>query len=308
MKLPTFFKLSLLFAILAPTLTFVVLYAPVQSKQIAIVQRPVLGDTSPSPTHQVRFFEKNFFITGEEALRENQPFVSLKSIRGGITPHHLLPGTILSRFFYAVSQKSPSTIIIIGPNHSEAGQASVLTSQYDWETPFGTTFHDHYLTNEFVSMNIATVDEKVVPADHSVTATIPYIKRYLPNTKVVPLLVSNTMNIEEIKQLSDQLARLLPSDTVVVASVDFSHYLNANEADEKDQVTFELMQNYDYERLLSLNNDYTDAPATIILFLELMKTLNSRDTVLLDHTNSGHLTRDPFIETTSYFSILFGEK
>ena len=94
-------------------------------------------------------------------------------------------------------------------------------------------------------------------------------------------------------------------ETVLVAPVDFSHYLRNKEAQEKDNITLEVLKNYDYRQLFALNNNYIDSPPSIAVLLMVMQKLGTTQMDVLYHTNSGELQKDDYIETTSYFSITY---
>ena len=64
------------------------------------------------------------------------------------------------------------------------------------------------------------------------------------------------------------------------------------------------MQNHDYDRLMHMNNDYMDSPASVVALLKLMQKLEKQP-VLISNTNSGVILKDPTTQTTSYFEILF---
>ncbi len=257
------------------------------------------------------FFEENLFLDGVTQAKKNPPpNLSSNKIIGGITPHHLLPSTLLSRFWQTIAAQHPKTIIIIGPNHYEAGSAPILSSTNTWETPFGNVAADQQLIDTFFSIPSFALNDRVIQSDHSVTGSLPYIKYYSPNSTVVPLLISNRMNLDQITTLATALSEKLKDrdDVIIVAAIDFSHYLNAKQAAQKDEITAKLMEAREYERIMKLSNDYVDSPAPLPLFLMLMDSFGSSKTVLLDHSNSGELLHEPNVQTTSYFSEVFVKK
>lgn len=255
------------------------------------------------PAHQVKFYDNKTFLEGvdQAAQIKGQAY----RIKGGIIPHHLFPGFIFADFFKRLSFQNPKTIILIGPNHYEKGNSKVLTSLYAWETPFGIVEPDVDIINKLLSKDLLRVDEEVLPGDHSVSGSIPFIKYYLPEARVVPILLKGGFSQKEAEVLAENLKGLVSEDVVVIAAVDFSHYLTSPQAKEKDEVTLKIMQDFDYPKLYLLNNDYLDSPPSIAVLLMLMQKLNSPASEILFHTNSGELQKNNGIETTSYFSISF---
>ena len=143
--------------------------------------------------------------------------------------------------------------------------------------------------------------------EHAVAGLMPYIKYYLPQAQVVPLVISGRLNEDELRTLANKLAPLVSSDTILITAVDFSHYLPSKTAWEKDEVTEKVMREYDYQKLFKLNNDYLDSPPSIAVMLMTMENLGKQDFVIINHTNSGELLNDKLIPTTSYFSLVFYE-
>jgi len=109
----------------------------------------------------------------------------------------------------------------------------------------------------------------------------------------------------ESEVLASSLSNFITKDIVVIASVDFSHYLTSAQAKEKDIITFQILKEFDYKRLYLLNNDYLDSPPSIGVLLMIMQKLETTKMDLLFHTNSGELQNDEYIQTTSYFSITY---
>lgn len=257
-----------------------------------------------SGVHQVKFFDEEAFNEGIFRVKSTTQGSGYQ-IKGGIVPHHLLPSFMIADFFSRLSAQKPSTIILLGPNHYERGNFPALTSIYGWETPFGTVNPNKSIIYDLLGDNLAQVDEEVLPEDHSIGGILPFIKYYLPETKVVPILLSRKFIKEESEKLAAHLSKRVGNNIVVVASVDFSHYLTNIQAQEKDEVTLEVMKSFDYRRLYSLNNDYLDSPASIGTLLMTMQKLGTTNMDILYHTNSGKLERDNISPTTSYFSLAF---
>lgn len=254
------------------------------------------------PTHPLVFFDKDTFYSGVKQSK-NKSFKN--HIVGGIIPHHIFPGFIIADFFNRLSKQNPKTVILIGPNHYERGDYKALSSLYGWETPFGVIWPRVEVVLELAGNNLIKVDESVLPNDHAVAGIMPFVKHYLPNAQVVPILLSGYMSKGEVQILANSLKGYIDKDTILIAAVDFSHYLTSQEAQEKDKLTLEVMKNFDYRRLFSLNNHYADSPASIAALLMVIQKLGTTKMELLYHTNSGELQRNNNIETTSYFSIAY---
>lgn len=260
--------------------------------------------TTKNPCHEVEIIDKelvNKGIAKAQTAKVDLPH----AISGGIVPHHIYPSFIIADFYRRLSVQKPETIILLAPNHFEKGDYKVLSSLYDWKTAFGVVESSKQDIRILLENNVLEIDEDVVGADFSITTSLPFIKYYMPNANVVPVLLSGRMNKQEAEVLADNIGKIISDGVVVVASVDFSHYLVSKEAQKRDKVTLDVMQNFDYRRLFSLNNDYLDSPPSIGVLLMLMQKLKKTNMDIFYHTNSGELENDGGIQTTSYFSLSF---
>jgi len=194
---------------------------------------------------------------------------------GGVVPHHLLAGGLIDSFFEKLSFQNPKRIILLGPDHGD------FTPEVKSLTPRGWN------------------------KEHSITNITPFIKKYLPDATISPIVLSNKMGLSEIEDLAEVLSKKIDKDTVLIASVDFSHYLKEQEAEENDKKTLEIIKNFDYQSLLALNSDYLDGPAPIAVLLKTIQKTSHNNFEVSNHTNSSQLMGNSFNEITSYFVIKF---
>lgn len=265
---------------------------------------PARGVSVSGAKHKLIFYDSKAFLNGVDYANRNKIVIPPGS-KGGIIPHHLFPGFILSDFFSRLSEEAPKRIIIIGPNHAEAGSYKILSSEYAWETPYGTVSPDMETIDKLADNGLIRIDESVLENEHSVAGLMPYIKYYLPNAKVVPIILRSTLNDSEITKLSEEITGIIDKDTFIIASVDFSHYLDSQTAAANDKETLVAMQNFDYEKLYHFSNDHVDSPASVAALLKTMQSLGSTKFNLFFNTNSGFIENAPYSQTTSYFSIMF---
>lgn len=263
------------------------------------------SERSSEKTHPFTFYDKQLF---QEAMNsapkgnENSENV----IKGGIVPHHLLASDMIADFYNYISDEKIKTIIILGPNHYEKGDFVALGSEYAWKTPFGIVEPNVEIIDDLKNYNLIQINEDVLENEHSVASHMPFIKQYLPKAKVVLIILSAKMDQERAKILSERLVEYVKNgDTIIIASVDFSHYLNSAEAGTKDAETLGAMKNFNYEKLYSFNSDNLDSPPSIAVLLMAMQSIEINNFEVLDNTNSGIMVNNFSSETTSYFSIVF---
>lgn len=208
-------------------------------------------------------------------------------------------------FFQQFAQQAPKVVIILAPNHQERGASKVLTSPSDWTVASGEVAAEMSVIKSLVEPGLAQIDSSSVSQEQSLLDTIPLLKRYLPGAKVVPLVLKRQLSEAEARVLSDRLAKILNEETILIASVDFSHYLTKAEADKKDEVTLALMKKHDYQKLLTLSNDYLDSPPAVVVLLMTMEMIGKRKFTVLRQANSADFSSSDHQRTTSYFTITF---
>lgn len=230
-----------------------------------------------------------------------------KRIVAGVLPHHLVAGTMIMELLEHVAAQEPEVLVLIGPNHYNQG-GRIITGLADWQTPLGLVKTEKSLVCSLLEQREVVRDEKILGKEHSVGNLMPLIKHFLPATPVVPVILHYGVSLTEVDQLLDRLqAALQDKRAVLLASVDFSHYLTREEAQEKDRFTLQVMRDFDYATLFRLDNAYLDSPASLAGALRWAERAGIKNFHILGNTNSGVLFRDDKMATTSYFNLLFFE-
>lgn len=222
-------------------------------------------------------------------------------IKGGVVPHHLVAQLSLAAYFQNLSLYPYKRVILLGPNHENVGDSAVTTSLNPWETPYGLVSADQ---EKIKDLTCATLDTTVINSEHSHEVLMPFIKTYLPSSLVIPIHLKRSLNLSELEKLSNCLLPLIDDQTLVLASVDFSHYLSSEEAAQKDRETLGLIKNHEYQRLLSLTPAHLDSPPSLVLLLLLMQGKNTN--ILLEvanHTDAALLTNHPNEATTTHYYL-----
>ena len=196
-------------------------------------------------------------------------------------------------------------LFLIGPNHYNQGER-ILTSTWGWQTPFGTVESDREVIEDLVETSLVKINNDIFSQEHSMGNLMPFIKYFLPEAKVVPIIFHHDLKKEEGVLLSQIFSRWVQEkEAVIIASIDFSHYLTNKEAQEKDQETLKVIENRNIARLLKMGDDHLDSPGAMVTLLLTMEKLDVQDFRILGHTNSGILLGNDLIETTSYFTFVF---
>ena len=254
--------------------------------------------------HYSYFSQKEFFDKAYEFVKSK----TYDNPGGVFVNHHLLAPNLIAEGLAAVTTDKMITVVLISPNHFSRGRGSFTTTSFDWQTPYGVLESDKDILGELLENEVITLDTLPFEQEHGVSAIVPFIKKSLPNAKIIPILVKEYASAEDLDKLVNQLHRSLPKDALVVGSFDFSHYLTDNAADFTDYKNLAVINNFDYEGLDFMD---VDSKKGLELMLKLMEKRGYQKFNLIEHTNSGKITKDPDLtETTSYIIGTFtkGEK
>jgi len=255
----------------------------------------------------INYIEKDFILSVNAATEKQ---AGDGAIKGGIIPHHLLAGEIIASFFKTVASINPDVelVVVIAPNHKRLGKAKIHTGSWNWETPFGILYADGETVKQIENECGAAKNFKLLEEEHSVSSLVPYIKYFLPGSKIVPVLLHGDLGFENSISLGEKIESIVEGKNyVIIASVDFSHYLPVEKADKMDEITLEAIKTRDITAISHMGNDNLDSPPSIIALLKAMDKAGAENIAVLDHSNSARITGTGGSNTTSYFSIMFFE-
>lgn len=247
------------------------------------------------------------------ALAKYPPLSPLTSkvsrIKGVIVPHHDLASDLIAEVLQKVAQsEKPERIILLGPNHPDRGSASVLTTKAVWQMGELQVVPDEETIQELLNRRVVVSDTAVLSHEHSIFTILPFIHTYFPDAKIVPLILKSDLGRRDAFNLAKHLQDFLDDKTLLIASIDFSHYLPSNVAPQKDRYTQQLIFTHAYEKIIELTSEYSDSPASLITLLKTMELTHATSTTLVRNTNSGQILKRPLYSSTSYFTIMFGQK
>lgn len=212
-------------------------------------------------------------------------------IRAAVVTHHLLADQMIIDLGKKLAvNKNISRLVIIGPNHDEVGDRHLLTD-------------DQNLAKLYPLLEYTP---KLVNNDHACYAPRGVLKKYLTEVPFSCVLVSSRVSPEESAVMATTLQKYLGGSGVLVASVDFSHYLPLIQAEQNDLITQKYLTSFNASPLMKLGNHYLDSPHTLDILFKYLKLINSSRFDIVDHLNSAQILDSPDLpSTTSYFEIVY---
>jgi poly-gamma-glutamate synthesis protein (capsule biosynthesis protein) len=278
---------------------------------LAWLEKPVLEKIyAKQPVEQtVNTFPYDLNIFNA-AISKNYPnrMATSGPIVAGLIPHHDLASDLSAEFFSSLAQKQKvKTFIIIGPLHSDASLAPIISGRFIWDAGFARVENNYDILDELVASHLVSYDEKDMQTEHSIYNIVPFIAHYFPDAKIVPIAMTSHNSPAQCFALAAAMQKYLSSgDTVLLASIDFSHYLPSQETPAKNARMIELMNDKDYYTIAGLHSDYLDSPASLNVLLKAADLENAGANILAS-TNSGEITGAPVASSTSYISAYFAK-
>lgn len=174
------------------------------------------------------------------------------TLRALIAPHagYIYSGAVAAKAYNLIRGHDIDTVVIIGPAHALAFEGCSIYPSGGFATPLGAAAVD---AETAAALSKATGFGYVAAAhagEHSVEVQVPFIRRALPSARIVPIVMGRPAR-RTVETLARGLSAVLAGRrALVVASTDLSHYLDADEARDKDERTMGWIRAGDTVRII----------------------------------------------------------
>ncbi|MBN1500368.1 MAG: AmmeMemoRadiSam system protein B [Spirochaetes bacterium] len=228
--------------------------------------------------------------------------------KGLILPHH----TITSRETAGIYRKlsaviHPERIIILSPDHYETAVSGIVAGE---NVLFPTVFGNLTVDSEFVErMNkasISDIQDSPFKKEHGIYYHAPFIKKYFPDAQIVPVLFGWKNSLRDNAKFAEWINDNTDDKTLIIASVDFSHFQPKNVSDFHDEMSYKAISGFNLNKIYDLE---IDSPSSVFVLLKLMELSGCKKSERLLHTNSSDFTKLNERESTShqYFAFSAGK-
>lgn len=225
---------------------------------------------------------------------------ALTTPRAAVLPHHLTARSLITELVQSLRAADPGTIVVIGPDHDNAGTQFVTTSASDWQGGGAQYRVDRGVVQELIELDHVALNDDVLRREHSVFVPLPFLAARFPNARFVLLAVRGGFDRPAITAVAERLHAALGPNDLVIASVDFSHYQGFQKAEEEDGASQKLLEGDDPEKLSSI---VADSPAALAITMKFARLRDATDFDIVRHANSAQLLGDlTLLSTTSYFT------
>ncbi len=215
----------------------------------------------------------------------------LAHVYGGIVSHHI-PMTIPKLVdFYSSLKKTQEVkkFIIIGPDHTNAGKSPITVSNASFFTVYGEMKPVDGLALKLQDLKLANIEESPFDKEHSIGSQVLVISKVFPGAKIAPIILRSNTTKDQAEALGEMLTSILDEDTVLIASVDFSHYLKTDQAVPMDQVSGDVVRNLDVSALPLVK---ADSSKSMAVFMRAMRNKKANDTGNFDILNTNDLMQN----------------
>ena len=260
-----------------------------------------------------------FYPRDAETLRElvgellEDPSATTEQLRrsvGLISPHAGYPysgRTAAAGFCRVAGIGTPTTVIVLGANHTGLGPAVALDAHDAWETPLGRLIVDREAIGQLTDDGMAT-DTTAFAREHSIEVQLPFIQRLWPeSTTIVPICV-RSVSFEALTPAVEGIANLLEDrPALLVASSDFTHYEPADVAKRLDRGALDRILARDPAAFLEhvrAEGLTICGDGAIAVLMGVCDRLDLGQTELIHYTTSGEATGDEE-SVVGYASVLF---
>lgn len=218
--------------------------------------------------------------------------------RAAIAPHAGLvysgrcAGSVFGRL------RLPPTIVILAPNHTGICRSpgASLYKQGAFDTPLGAVPVDAAFSEALLqTSDLVAHDPAAHEFEHAIEVELPFLVTRAAGTAIVPIVIAWD-DWARTAALADALVAVVsrwPTDVLLLASSDMTHYESAEQAEIKDRAAFEAIAALDGQALIDtcMRRRITmcgRVPAAAAL--HAARRLGASKADLVDYRHSGEVT------------------
>lgn len=223
--------------------------------------------------------------------------------RAAVLPHHDVASRLMAELALSLRDAEPRTIVLVGPDHKQANPEAIVVSAAAWRWNGTTIPNDEAVVAALRASGNVTVNEALIQSEHSVLVPLPFLLRQFPDSRYVLLTVRGGEHRAALEDVTTILDQALGPGDLVVASVDFSHYLPLPQAEVEDARSRRALEAVAPDALQTVA---ADSPNSLVLALQFAQRRGATSIRIINHSNSAHeLGILDLQSTTSYFTAVW---
>ncbi|HLB32483.1 MAG TPA: AmmeMemoRadiSam system protein B [Patescibacteria group bacterium] len=199
-------------------------------------------------------------------------------------------------------QIEPKSIIILSVNHYQAGLGNIIATAKDWRLSEGIARGDGAAIEGLGGAVSVDADGNSFLNEHGINNLLPELYRFFPGAKYSALMIHEGTKQAVIDKLYDGLKSQCV-ECLVVASVDFSHYVSSEVAQEQDKAALRALSERDASIAWQVK---ADSPQIVYLITRWAAEKNWRFQ-LVERNDASAEFHTPPAENVSYILGYFVE-
>jgi AmmeMemoRadiSam system protein B len=211
----------------------------------------------------------------------------------------------IARAFRLTAGGNYERVIVLFPDHFGQTTRPFATTARSFETSYGPISTDTAAVASLISTNPRIELSELFKVDHGIHAVLPFVARFFPTTKLIPIAVAATSRNEDWDVCVQSVAPLATAKTLIVQSTDFSHYLVRRQARDHDQETLNAIAAQKPAAILPLRQPHLDSKGAQYIHLKLQQQVNRSIPEVIENKNSFEYLPWDGRPTTSYIVQIY---
>ena len=215
-----------------------------------------------------------------------------------VAPHAglMYSGPVAAHAYSLLKTRPYDVAILIGPSHFVGFDGIVVCASGAFETPLGAAEIDADVAASLLRLTSAIkVDPRPHAREHSLEMQLPFLRRVLPRTKIVPLLMGYQTAATADALASGIAEAVRGKSALLVASTDLSHYQDAKTAQRLDSVVIDCVARLapeDLQSALARQPDHACGGGPTVAVMKAAKALGATTSRVLNYADSGDVSGD----------------
>jgi AmmeMemoRadiSam system protein B len=221
-----------------------------------------------------------------------------ESVVGLVAPHAgiVYSGPVAAHSYKAVQGGAYEVAVLIGPSHRSAFSGVALYPRGSFDTPLGPIdIAEDVAASLEDATPVVSANPAVHGAEHSLEMQLPFLRRVLPGTPIVPMIMGDQSEAT-MRSLGQALATVLAGRrALLIASSDLSHYLDARMAAVTDGAVLDCVARFDTPGLMALlreRPDHACGGGPIVSVMLASRALGAQTGRVLCYADSGDVSGD----------------
>jgi AmmeMemoRadiSam system protein B len=206
--------------------------------------------------------------------------------------------TIASSAYRELIGRKYQKVIVIGPSHYIVFPGMALSESDYFESPMGLTTVDQEVNSQLAMDFNFVVKETAFMKEYSIELQLPFLQKYIPEAKLIPLVLGNKINYTDI---AVKLGEILDNNTLLIVSTNLSHFLSNEKSRKVDQETINALLAKDTNAILE--NGQASALSGLAILTEIAKAKEWQP-MFLAYANSSE-AGDDASSVVGYCSLVY---